>query len=249
MKLSLIKSNERVDDLQCNGLKIIQNPTLYTFANDPILLVNISKIKKNAKVVDLCSGSGVIAILVAGKSRASKVFGIELQECMADMSKRSVDLNNLNDRVQIINDRIQNYNKYMDKCSIDVVFCNPPYYKKDCLKTGDNQVRNIARHELELSLEDVVKVASELLNSKGEFYLVHQSLRLQEILFLCTKYRIGVKDITFVQANNKVNPHLVLIHGVKDAGYGLIVNKNIILNNPDGSFTIDVKEMYNKKSI
>ena len=247
--MNLIKSDERVDDLQCKGAKIIQNPHLYTFANDPILLVNFATIKKRATVVDMCSGSGVIAMLVALKSDAKIVYGLEYQSVMAEMSERSVLLNNLQDRVKIICDKAQNYGKYIQKTSVDVVFCNPPYFKKNSKKTCDNAIKTIARHEEAITLEEVVKSASEMLNSKGVFYLVHQAQRIQEICSLCSKYSLAIKELMLVQANKQSEPHLVLIKAVKDGGQEMVVLPNLILNKKDGSFTTRVKKMYNAKSI
>lgn len=247
--MSLIKSNERIDDLQCKGGKIIQNSQLYTFANDPILLVNFASIKKGAKVVDMCSGSGVISLLVALKSDAKVVYGLEIQNEMADMSKRSVELNNLQDRVHIICDAVQNYSKYIAKASIDVVFCNPPYFKKNSKKICDNSIKTIARHEVAITLQEVVMYASEMLNSKGVFYLVHQAERLQEICAYCNKYNLAIKELMLVQANKESKPHLAIIKAVKDGAQEMVVLPNLILNKKDGTFTTKVKKMYNKKSI
>lgn len=244
-----LRKNERIEDLQCNGLKIIQNPDMYTFANDPIILVNFAKIKKGAKVVDLCSGSGVIDILVAGKSRAEVVYGIELQECMAEMSERSVALNNMQEKIKIINAPIQDYAKYLRKAFADVVFCNPPYFKNENLAKKQNEIQKIARHEIKITLEDVVKVASELLNSMGEFYLVHQASRLQEICTLCSKYGISIKELLPIQAKQKNKIHLIVLRGVKGGGEYTEVLNPLVLNNPNGSFTEEVNKLYSKKSL
>lgn len=247
--MNLVRSDERVDDLQCNGAKIIQNSNLYTFANDPILLVNFAKIKSNATVVDLCSGSGVIAILCAVKSDAKKIYAIEIQNVLAEMSERSVKLNNLCDRVKVINDDIKNYSKYLNRASVDVVFCNPPYFKKNSKKPCDNIVKTIARHETQTNLEEVVKIASELLNSKGSFYLVHQAERLQEICAVCSKNKLAIKELMLVQANKESLPHLVLIKAIKDGVQETKILQNLFLNKKDGTFTTIVNSMYNKKSI
>ena len=246
---SLIKSDERVDDLQVNGAKIIQNSNLYTFANDPILLVNFANIKKNATVVDMCSGSGVIALLVALKSSAKKVYAIEVQTVMADMCSRSVELNGLQGKIQVVCDKAQNYSKYITKASVDVVFCNPPYFKKNSKKVCENQIKTIARHEVEITLKEVIMCASEMLNSKGTFYLVHQAERLQEICAYCSKNNLAIKELMLVQANKQAKPHLVLIKAVKDGVQEVQVLPNLILNKKDGTFTTEVKKMYSRKSL
>ena len=247
--MNLINQNERIEDLGCKGGKIIQNPKWYTFANDPILLVNFAKVKKDAIVCDLCSGSGIIAILVALKSRAKQIYGIELQECVAEMSQRSVQLNNLEEKIKIYQGKIQDYSKFLPKCSMDVVFCNPPYFKKGESFLCDNQIKSISRHEIELNLEDVIRVSNELLNSKGQLYLVHKAQRLQEILHICTKYNLYIKELMLVQAGEKVEPHLVLIKAVKNGNYGTKILPNLILNNPNGTFTEEVNKMYAKEEI
>ena len=247
--MSLIKQNERVEDLQCNGGKIIQNPLWYNFANDPILLVNFAKIKKDATVCDLCSGSGIISILVALKSRAKQIFGIEIQECVAEVSQRSVMLNNLENKIKIFHGRIQDYEQFLSKGSVDVVFCNPPYFKKNESFLNENEIKAISRHEIELNLEDVIRVASELLNSKGQFYLVHRAKRIQEISFLCSKYDLSIKELMLVQSNAKCEPHLVLIKAVKQGEFGAKILPNLVLNNLDGSFTEEVNKLYLKQKL
>lgn len=244
-----LRDGETLEDLQINGAKIIQNHAYYTFANDPILLVNFARIKKNSVVVDLCSGSGIIALLVALKSQVNVVYGMEIQQVMADMAMRSVEINNLQNKVQIIQDRIQNYSTHLKKASVDVVFCNPPYFKVGSKKQCENDIKTIARHEVQVTLNEVVKVASELINSKGEFYLVHQVDRLQDICALCDKYKLAIKEMMLVQATQNKPPHLVLIKAVKDGANEVKILPNLILNNTNGSFTTKVIKMYATKDI
>lgn len=247
--MNLLNENERIEDLQCNGGKIIQNPDWYTFANDPVLLVNFAKVKKDAVVCDLCSGSGIISILVALKSKAKQIYGIELQECVAEMSQRSVKLNSLEQKIKIFQGRIQDYAKFLNKCSVDIVFCNPPYFKLNENFINENNVKALSRHEIELRLSDVVRVASELLNSKGHFYLVHQAKRIQEISYLCTKFDLAIKELMLVQADEHSEPHLVLIKAVKNGNAGTKILPNLKLNNLDGTFTEEVNKMYAKEKI
>lgn len=244
----MLKKTERIDDLQFKNLKLIQDKNLYSFSCDPVILVNLSKVKKDATVVDLCSGSGVIAILVAGKSRAKKVYGIELQECMADMAKRSVALNQLQSKVEIISDDLKNYNKYFTKNSIDVVFANPPYVP---IKNEDFEVSNktICRSEIYINLDELVKVASELLQPQGCFYMVHKASRIDEIIIALNKYSLALKELTFVKATEKTKAHLAVIKAVKNGGQEVLVNDMLILNNQDGSLTNQALDLYNKEKI
>lgn len=245
-KIDLLE-NERIDDLQCKGLKIIQNKTLYNFSTDPILLVNFSEIKKDSVVVDFCSGSGIIGMLVAGKSQAKKVYCIELQENLAKMSQRSVELNDLQSKIEIINDSVQNISKYFCNQTVDVVFCNPPYSKINSSVVGQNPLIDICRHEITITLKDVIEQASNILKNKGVFYLVHQSNRLEEIVTEMNKKNIHIKKLCFVQSFEDEKPHLILIKGIKNSKIGTEILPNLVINNEDGSYSQQILKMYNKE--
>lgn len=240
---------QRVDDLECNGLKIIQDTELYNFTIDPILLVNLSKIKENAIVVDLCSGGGIIPILVGGKSRAKKIYGIEIQKELCDLANLSLELNKQTDLVKIINDDIKNYGKYLSKGKTDVVFCNPPYMKNESTFTSENVSRTIARQELKVSLEDCVKVGSELLKFGGVYYMVHQIKRLQEIMMLFSKYGLAIKNVCAFKAKVENQPHLVVVRAVKGGKLECNEFDEIVINNEDGTLTDYVKALYAQTEI
>lgn len=227
--MSLVRDDERLEALDIGDAHIIQNPNFYTFSSDAVLLANFVKAKKGAVVFDLCSGSGIVGLIIALKQNVKRVHLIEAQPCMADMSERSVVINNLQDKVFVKCCLIQDYAMHFSRCCADVVVCNPPYFKQGHKKQNENAVKSIARHEVLLNLEDVVRVASELLNSKGEFYLVHQTFRLQEIFSLCTKYNLAVKSVQMVQPKPSAPAHLVLIRAVKDAALELVMKQNIVL--------------------
>lgn len=240
---------ERIDDLQCNGLRLVQDTNLYNFTIDAVLLVNLSKVKQNGVVVDLCSGSGIIPILVAGKSKAKKVYAIELQKELYCLAQKSILLNNLESKIEIFNDDIKNYKNHLSKNCADVVYCNPPYSKPNNSIIGENTSRNIARQEITITLKEVVKVASELLKDKGCFYMVHQAKRLQEILFEFANYNLAVKEVTICQSKQGAKPHLVIIKAVKGGKFDLIVNTPLVLNNEDGTLTNEVFALYSKTMI
>jgi len=247
-KIDLIE-DERIDDLQCKGMKIIQNKRLYNFSTDPILLVNFSQIKKDSVVVDFCSGSGVIALLVAVKSQARKVYCVELQEALANMSQKSVILNGLEDKIEIINDSVQNINKYIKNQTVDIVFCNPPYSKKNSSINSPNEIINICRHEITITLKEIIENASNILKNKGILYLVHQVNRLEEIMVEMSGKNIHIKQLQLVQSFENSNPHLVLIKGIKNSKNGMEIMPNLVTNNPDGSYSQQVLKMYNKESL
>ncbi|MDD4210901.1 MAG: tRNA1(Val) (adenine(37)-N6)-methyltransferase [Clostridia bacterium] len=240
----VLGENERIDDLQIKNFKIIQNKAKYCFSTDAVLLANFIKTKKNQVLVDLCSGSGVIPILVLAKNALAHAYGIELQQYLYDLATKSAKLNELENVLTFFNAPINEYNKYFEKGSIDVVSCNPPYEKVEGHYLGSNADINTCKYETHLTLEEVVKVASELLKFGGKFYMVHKSSRLTEIIFLLKTYKLEPKVIRFVQPKVNLNSNVILIEASKDGKSGLIVKPNLIINNLDGSYTDEFKKIY-----
>ncbi len=240
---------DRIDDLQIGGLKIYQNDELYAFTSDAVLLANFYKIKNNAIVVDFGTGSGVIALLIAYKSKAKKVYGLEIQKVMSNMAKRSVELNKMQDKIEIINDKIQNADKIFGLNSVDVVVCNPPYSKKGTCKPNESDNQRISRHEVEVNLEEIVHSASKILKEKGELRLVHQASRLGEIIEVASKFGFRLKTLRLVQSFDNTSAHLALFRFVKQGGYGTEVLPTLIMNNADGTYTAEVREIYNKEKL
>ena len=168
-------------------------------------------------VLDLGTGNGIIPILLCGKTKLKKVTGIELQEEVAKMAKKSIKLNNLEDKFNVINENILNLNKIYENQTFDVIVSNPPYKKKDTGITNENEKKIISRHEISASLEDFIKISKDLLKDKGEFYMVHRPERLVDILSYMRQYKIEPKEIRFVCSHNGESPKLVLVKGVKNA--------------------------------
>ena len=186
-----LKENERVDDLEFKGLKIIQNKEGFCFGIDSILLSDFAKnIKRGTKVLDLGTGTGIIATLLCGKTELSEITGIEVQEEVYDMAKRSIQLNHLEDRFKIIQDNILNLNKYFEKNTFDAIVTNPPYKKKETGIQNEDTRKLISRHEIEASIEDFVKISKEMLKDKGEFYIVYRPERLVDLLSIMRKNKI-----------------------------------------------------------
>ena len=221
-----LKENERIDDLEFKGLKIIQNPEGFCFGIDSVLLSNFAKeIKRGAKVIDLGTGTGIIAILLCGKTELSKVTGIEVQEEVYDMAKRSISLNNLENRFEIINENIINLKNIFESGSFDVAVTNPPYKQINTGIQNEEEKKLISRHEIKANLEDFIKITQYLLKDKGEFYMVHRPERLADILCIMRNYKIEPKQIRFICPNIDKAPNLVLIKGVKNGGKFLKVEK------------------------
>ncbi len=243
-----LKENERIDDLEFEDLKIIQNTKGFCFGIDSVLLSDFAKnIKKNSTIVDLGTGTGIISILLSKKTEAKKIYGIELQEEVCDMASRSVLLNNLQDKIEIINKNIKNISDTLGINVSDVVVTNPPYKKYGTGLLNENDSKIISRHEKECTLEDVIKQSFKILNDKGLFYMVHRPDRLVDIIYLMRKYKIEPKEIRIVYSNIKSKAVLVLIKGIKNAGEELKVLSPLYIYNEDGTYTDEVLKIYNKK--
>ena len=244
----IVKENERIDDLVLKNLKIIQDKEGFCFGIDAVLLSDFAKnLKKDAKVIDLGTGTGIIATLLCGKTNLRKVIGIEIQSEVADMAKRSIKLNQLQNKFEIINEDINHIFNQLEKNSFDAVVTNPPYQKKNAGIINDKEKKVISRHEITATLEDFIKVSKELLKDKGEFYMVHRPDRLVDIFCVMRQYHIEPKVIRFVYPNQKKEPNLVLIKGIKNAKPFLTMEKNLYVYDENGNYTQEVKDIYHGK--
>lgn len=242
-----LKENERIDDLEFKGLKIIQNEKGFCFGMDSVLLSDFAKnIKNNSTVLDLGTGTGIIPILLCGKTNLKKVVGIEIQQDVANMAKRSSQLNNLQDRFEVVNTNIIDLKNIYEKQSFDVIVTNPPYKKENTGITNENEAKLISRHEITANLEDFISISKDLLKDKGEFYMVHRPERLVDILSLMRKYKIEPKILKFVSPNKNKEPNLILIKGIKNANSFLKVEKTLYVYNEDGKYTNEILKIYNK---
>lgn len=243
-----LKENERIDDLEYKGLKIIQNKEGFCFGIDSVLLSDFAKnIKKDSVVVDIGTGTGIISILLSKKAEIKKIYGIEIQEEVADMAKRSIKLNDLQDKIQIINKNIKNIFEEIEPNKIDAIVTNPPYMKLNTGAKNEEIKKLISRHEVECNLEDIIKISYKLLKSKGEFYMVHRAERIVDILYNLRKYKLEPKEIRFIHSKVGKEPNLVLIKAVKDAGEHLIIDSPLVVYNNDGTYTDEILKIYNKK--
>ena len=244
----IVKENERIDDLGLKNLKIIQDKEGFCFGIDAVLLSDFAKnLKKDAKVIDLGTGTGIIATLLCGITNLRKVIGIEIQSEVADMAKRSIKLNQLQNKFEIINEDINHIFNQLEKNSFDAVVTNPPYQKKNAGIINDKEKKVISRHEITATLEDFIKVSKELLKDKGEFYMVHRPDRLVDIFCVMRQYHIEPKVIRFVYPNQKKEPNLVLIKGIKNAKPFLTMEKNLYVYDENGNYTQEVKDIYHVK--
>ena len=244
---NILNENERIDDLEFNGLKIIQNKDWFCFGIDSVLLTDFAKnIKENLKVIDLGTGTGIIPILMSEKTKNNHFVGVEIQSGVSEMASRSVKLNGLEDKIEILNMNILDLkNKYENK-SFDVVITNPPYKKLNTGLINDENNKMISRHEITASLEDFIEMASYLLKDFGEFYMVHRPDRLVDIFECMRKNKIEPKKIKFVFPNKNKKTNLILIKGIKNAKPFLEFENNLYVYNEDGNYTDDILKIYNK---
>ncbi len=242
-----LKENERIDDLEFKDLKIIQNKDGFCFGIDSILLTDFAKnIKQNLNIIDLGTGTGIIPILLYGKTKNNKFVGVEIQEEVADMANRSIKLNVLENEIKILNMNILDLTKKYKRGSFDVVTTNPPYKKINTGIVNENNKKLISRHEITASLEDFIKISSYLLKDLGEFYMVNRPDRLVDIFELMRKYKIEPKKIKFVYPNENKKTNLILIKGVKNGKQFLEFENNLYVYNEDGNYTDEILKIYNK---
>lgn len=243
-----LKENERIDDLELNGLKIIQNKEGFRYGMDSVLLSDLAKeIKKGSMVLDLCAGNGIIGMLLCGKTSLQNVIGIEVQADVCEMATRSILYNRLQDKFQMIRGDIKNINELVPAESFDAVTCNPPYKKENSGITNESETKLIARHEILCNLEDVVKAGAYALKDKGSFYIVHRPERLADLFYLLRQYRLEPKILRFVQPKTNKKPNLVLVKAIKNGNSFLDVKEPIIVYNADGSYTNEIYKIYGRE--
>ncbi len=216
-----LKQGERLDDLQLNNLYLIQNENEYCFNSDSVALANFVKCPKDAKVVDLCSGSGVIAILVNEKNQCKSVECVELQAYFSDMCARSCAYNNITN-INCVNASVQNIHKKIGQEMFDVVVCNPPYKSNNQGLLNEKESVAIARHEIKITLEEIVLEASKLLKYGGKFYTVNKEERLTDLLVLMRKYNMEPKVLKILPSAKGAN--IIMIEGKKGGKSGIRIS-------------------------
>lgn len=239
-----LKENERIDDLQRNGYKIIQNPKKFCFGMDAVLLSGFVKVKPGSRVLDLGTGTGIIPILLEAKTQADHISALEIQEESADMARRSVALNNLEHKIAIITGDIKEADKIFDAASFDMITCNPPYMIGQHGLTNPDAPKAIARHEILCTLEDVVRSAAKLLKTGGSFCMVHRPFRLVEIITVMTKYRLEPKRMQLVYPYIDHEPNMVLIEGCRGGKSRIKVEKPLIVFQKPNVYTDEINDVY-----
>ena len=237
-----LKPNEKIEDLQCDGLQLIQSSDEYRFTTDAVLLANFVANMQGKTCVEFGAGSGVISLLLAKKKRPKRIVAIEIQPQLAEMMGRSVALNDLQDVIEVVCGDLKDAQLYAR--DVDVVVCNPPYRK---LGSGEMQLSQnlaICRHEIKATLCDVITNAAKVLNNRGSFYLVHQADRIAEIVTLCAQNNVAVKEILPVCPSPNKQPNLVLIRGVKAGESDCKLRAPMYVTDEHGNYTPQAKAWY-----
>ena len=242
------KLGERLDDLQIKGYEIIQKPGRFCFGMDAVLLSSYAKVKKNEKALDLGTGTGILPILLEAKNEGEHYTGLEIQEESADMARRSVMHNHLEDKIDIVTGDIKEAGTIFGAASFHVITTNPPYMIGEHGLKNDNEALYIARHEALCTLDDVLRESAKLLRPKGRFYMVHRPFRLPEILAKMTQYGIEPKRMRLVHPYINKEPNMVLVEGLRGGRPRMKVEPPLVVYEKDGRYTQELLEMYGMQS-
>ena len=237
---------ESIIPLLNKNLKIIQRSDYFNFSIDSLLISEFVNIQKNTKkILDLGTGNAAIPLFLSKKTSA-KIYGIEIQEVSYNLALRNININSLNEQIYIIYDNMKNYLKYFNIGSFDIIVSNPPFFKINENTNFLNELEqlSIARHEVEINLEELIKIASELVKDRGYFYLVHRADRLSEILNNLLNYRFEAKKIKFCYTTKHKNAKIVLIEAIKNGKPGLTILPPLIINKENGEYTDEILKMF-----
>lgn len=239
-----LKTGERLDDLQLNGYEIIQHPGRFCFGMDAVLLSAFARVKAGECVLDLGTGTGILPILLAGKTEGKHLTGLEIQEESADMARRSVLHNHLEERIDIVTGNIVDASTIFGADSYEVVTTNPPYMIGGHGLSNPESAKAIARHEVLCTLEDVLRESARVLKPQGRFYMVHRPFRLAEIMDGMRKYKLEPKRMRLVYPYIDKEPNMVLIEGLRGGKPRMTVEPPLIVYNKDGSYTEELLSLY-----
>lgn len=242
--MSNLLPGERIDELQRNGYRIIQNPERFCFGMDAVLLSGFARAKKQECCLDLGCGNGIIPILMEAKTEGKHFTGLEIQPESADMARRSVALNGLQDRIDIVEGDIKDASKIFGASSFHVVTTNPPYMTAQHGLTNVYEAKTIARHEVLCNLEDIIRESARLLMPGGRFYMVHRPFRLAEIISLMVQYRMEPKRMRLVYPYVDREPNMVLIEGLRGGKSRMTVEKPLIVYKEPGKYTDEIYDVY-----
>lgn len=241
-----IYEDESVDDLQLNGLKLIQKEKSFRFGVDAVLLSDFANVKCKFRVIDLCTGTGIVPFLILGKYNPKEIVGLEIQDDMVEMANRSTILNNVSNKIKFVLRDLKDIDFLKELGKFDVLTVNPPYKLNNAGIVNPSDKLAIARHEVMCDLEDVIKAARYLLKDNGRMYMVHRPERLADIITLMRKYKIEPKRVKMVHPNTKKAPNIVLVEGQRDGGRFLKWEAPLYVYNDEGGYSDEINKIYGR---
>ena len=239
--------SKKINDLLGYGnLKIVQDKNYFNFSLESILLPNFIKVNKSDnKIIDLGCGNLPMPLIINYLYPEKEIIGIELQKEIYDLAIETLKINNLENKIKVLNIDIKDIKSYFNSETFDIVISNPPYFKKnEQTKINDNRVKSIARHEIAITLEEIIEKASFLLKNKGKFGLVHRTERLDDVIILLKKYNIEPKKIQFIYPKIDKPSNLFLLEGVKNTGKEIKVLKPLIVHDKKNNYSQEIKEIF-----
>ena len=246
---SILKAGERIDQLFSTDVKIIQNKDVFSYSIDSVLLSRFPKIPSRGLIVDLCSGNGAVGLFASTRTKAP-IIEVELQERLANMAERSIQLNQLENQVQMINDDLKNLLKHVPRSGVDLILCNPPYFKvSETSKKNLSEHYLLARHEIATNLEEICEVARHALKSNGRLAMVHRPDRFLDIIDTMRQYNLAPKRIQFVYPKIGKDANMLLVEAIKDGSTdGLKIIRQLFVHKENGDYTDDIFEIYYGKN-
>lgn len=242
----IIEEDELIDDLQLKGLNLIQKKDGFKFGVDAVLLSDFANVKNKHRVIDLCTGTGIIPFLIYGKYEPKEIYGLEIQEDMVHMAKRSTVLNSLEEKMFFLHGDLKNINELKKLKKFDVVTVNPPYKLNNSGIVNPLDKLAIARHEILCNLEDVISASRILLNDNGRLFIVHRPERLADIFTLMRKYKIEPKRVKMVHPKIGKAPNIVLVEGQRDGGAYLKWETPLYVYDENGNYTKEIDLIYGR---
>ena len=241
---NLVHENERLDELHRNGYYIIQDPARFCFGMDAVLLSGFARARRGERVLDLGTGTGIIPILMEAKTEAEDFTALEIQEESADMARRSVLYNHLEEKIRVVTGDIKDASGIFGASSFDIVTTNPPYMIGQHGLTNPHVPKAIARHEILCTFDDVACQAARVLKDRGRFFLVHRPFRLVELMATLTKYKLEPKRMQLVYPFIDKEPNMVLIEACKGGNSRIQVERPLVVYERPGVYTEDILELY-----
>jgi len=231
-----------------NNLKIVQNDEYFNFSLDSVLLARFCNVTDKMKIIDFCTGNAPIPLILSTLT-TSNIIGVELQKEVFELAEESVKINNLENQITILNMDVKDISKKYNTDTFDLITCNPPYFKYiETSNINNNYIKSVARHEIKITLEDIIVISKKLLKNNGSLVLVHRADRFIEIISLLHENNLEPKRVRFIYPKNKDNSNLVLIEAKKNAKIGLKVLPPLYCHNEDGSYTNEVLKMFGREN-